>query len=69
MENFRSLKNIKIEFEKDLTVLVGENDSGKTSVIDTLKIMFENKLPETDDFYWDSREIKIEIETDNMSFS
>jgi len=61
--NFRSLKDIEINIEEDLTVLVGENDSGKTSIIDSLKIIFENKEPESDDFYWGTDEINIEIET------
>ncbi len=34
IENFRSLKNVEIPLEKDITVLIGENDSEKTSVID-----------------------------------
>jgi len=69
IKNFRSLKDITIYFEDDITVLVGENDSGKTSVIDALKIMFEGKKPEIDDFYWNTNEeISIEIETEDTIF-
>ncbi len=66
--NFRSLKNVEIGLENDLTALVGENDSGKTSIIDALKIIFENKDPEIDDFYWGTDEIHIEVEVNDMSF-
>ncbi len=37
IQNFRSLRDVTIPFQPDLTVLVGENDSGKSSVLDLLE--------------------------------
>lgn len=69
IRNFRSLKDVEISLEEDITVLIGENDSGKTSIVDALKIMFENEKPEIDDFYWGTDEIYIEVElNDDRSF-
>lgn len=67
VQNFRSLKNVVIPFEKDLTVIVGENDCGKTSIIDAIKIVFNNENVELDDFYHDANQISIEIEMDDKS--
>jgi len=36
MENFRGFENIELEFQSDLTVLIGENGAGKTAVLDCL---------------------------------
>lgn len=59
---------MEIPFEKDITILVGENDSGKTSIIDVLKVIFENKSVEPDDFYYGTEKILIEIEIDELAF-
>jgi len=37
VKNFRSLKEIELNLEKDTTLIIGENDAGKTSLIDVLK--------------------------------
>jgi len=68
VENFRSLRNIEITFEDDITVLIGENDGGKTSIVDALKIMFDNKTVEEDDFYYGTNKICITVETDDKTF-
>ncbi|HNG34813.1 MAG TPA: DUF2813 domain-containing protein, partial [Blastocatellia bacterium] len=36
IENFRGLKNLELEFN-DTTVLIGENNTGKTAVLDAIK--------------------------------
>ena len=68
MKNFRSLKEVSIPFEQDITVLIGENDSGKTSIIDILKILFDEKVVEEDDFYYGSNEIIIKIEFEDLKY-
>lgn len=40
IKNFRSIKDLCIEFKKGLNVIIGENNSGKTSIIDALRISF-----------------------------
>ena len=41
IRGFRSLENVRIPFQPDLTVLIGENDSGKSSVLDLLEWILE----------------------------
>ncbi|WP_206542244.1 AAA family ATPase [Lacinutrix himadriensis] len=36
--NFRSIKAIELDFNKGVNILIGENNSGKTAVIDALRI-------------------------------
>lgn len=50
VEGFRSLRCIKIDFDP-LTVLIGENDAGKSSVLDIIDILLNGKPPDQDDFY------------------
>ncbi len=38
LTNFRNLKNFKIEFDENLTVLVANNSAGKTSILDAITI-------------------------------
>jgi putative ATP-dependent endonuclease of OLD family len=38
LKNFRSCSSTEVEFAQDLTVLVGENASGKTAIIDALRL-------------------------------
>lgn len=70
VDNFRCLNDFSISFEEGLNVIVGENDAGKTSLIDVLKILFDEKnvKVEIEDFYNDSEEMLIEVEVDNKTF-
>jgi len=60
--NFRCFKEeIAVDFEP-ITVLVGKNDSGKSSLFDALRIFFEEKgCPETDDSTVHTEDCKIRI--------
>ena len=49
-QGFRSLKQVKINFDQ-LTLLIGGNDAGKSSVLDLLDIVLTSKTPDSDDFY------------------
>ncbi len=68
INGFRSLKSLIISFEEDITVLVGENDSGKSSLIDCLKVITQNKPIEFDDFNYDSNKIDLQIEIEDLVF-
>lgn len=68
VQNFRSLKDVSVEFEDGLNVVIGENDAGKTSLIDVLKIVFDNGSVDLDDFYNGADEISIEVEFDDQIF-
>lgn len=40
VKNFRCLKNLTLDFHKGVNILIGENNSGKTAIIDALRICF-----------------------------
>lgn len=44
LKNFRCYENLDIDFEKDLTVIVGENGRGKTAIFDGIAICLEPYL-------------------------
>ena len=65
-ENF-DLNNphLEVPFKKGMNVLIGENDSGKTAVIDAIKYVlktyaFESIRIQHDDFYNDKERLRIE---------
>ncbi|WP_062903957.1 AAA family ATPase [Pediococcus damnosus] len=43
VNNFRQLKNITINFEKNTSILAGPNNSGKTSLIQLMKRTLSDK--------------------------
>nr|WP_314785612.1 AAA family ATPase [uncultured Capnocytophaga sp.] len=58
--------NLDLNFTKGLNVLIGENDSGKTAIIDAIKIVlkthsYEYIKIEVDDFYNNSDRLRIEL--------
>ena len=63
---------IEIEFKEGLNILVGENDSGKTAIIDSIKMILGTNSNDMNwiteqDFYKDSKSLKIECIFRNMS--
>jgi putative ATP-dependent endonuclease of the OLD family len=63
IQNFKCHKNIKDLPFHDLTTLIGENDSGKTTIIDFLEIMLTNATPSPLDYYR-SMEFNVEKNSD-----
>jgi len=43
IRNFRSIENTKINFNKNLNIIIGSNNSGKTTIIDALRICLTYK--------------------------
>jgi len=41
IENFRGIKNIVVKLDRDITVLVGENNTGKTSILEALRLCLD----------------------------
>lgn len=41
IDNFRGIKHVEIELDRDVTVLVGENNTGKTSVLEALRLCLD----------------------------
>ena len=50
VRGFRSLGQVKVNFDQ-LTMLIGGNDAGKSSILDSLDIVLNNKRPDNDDFH------------------
>lgn len=64
--------HLTVPFKKGMNVLIGENDSGKTAIIDALKYVLKTNAYEAvriqhDDFYNDKEHLRIEIFIDGMS--
>ena len=51
VKNFRCLKEVSIPFH-ELTVLIGENDAGKSTVLDLLDLILNEHQPDDNDFYY-----------------
>lgn len=43
VKNFRLLDGIEINIEDDITLIVGKNNSGKTSLFEVINLFFDNK--------------------------
>lgn len=48
LKNFRAFEHMEIDFEDDITLLIGLNDSGKSSILDALNIFFGGKIDKSD---------------------
>jgi len=51
IKNFRCLQDVKIPFH-ELSVLIGENDAGKSTVLDLIDIIMNEGQPEESDYYY-----------------
>ncbi len=63
--------NLNLNFIKGLNVIIGENDSGKTAIIDAVKIVLKTHSydyirVEDRDFYNDSNRFRIELTFDGL---
>ncbi len=67
IQNFRKIKSLTVSFPRGLTVLVGENNSCKTTIIDALRLMlfssrdFDSIRLREDDFRAGTKHAPIEI--------
>ena len=76
VQNFRLLKDISVDLEDDLSIILGKNNCGKTSLLLILDRFLGNNVGKTpftfDDFNTDFKEnLKLRIETpqrDNEEF-
>lgn len=51
VQDFRSLHDVSVTFTKATTVLVGENNSGKTSLLEALAVALGRRKARAEDFY------------------
>jgi len=69
IRNFRSLKdNFVLNFEENMTLIVGENDAGKTTLVDAIKVILQGKKVELDDFSYGTNELEIELELGERTY-
>lgn len=47
LTNFRKFESLKVNFQQGLNVLIGENDSGKTAIVDAIRYILNTKSFET----------------------
>lgn len=69
VDGYRCLLNVEIIFEDDLTVIVGENDCGKSSITKCINLISSNDFVEIGDFNYRKDEIKIEAESKKIRFN
>jgi len=68
VNGFRSLAAFDISFDESLTVVVGENDAGKTSLIECLKVVTQGRPVGPDDFTYGVNQLVISVEIDDFVF-
>lgn len=61
-----TIPHLEIPFNKGLNVLIGENDSGKSAILDAIKLVLKTHAYEwikvgNDDFHKDTNKLRIEI--------
>ncbi|WKA60574.1 ATP-dependent nuclease [Pectobacterium aroidearum] len=66
ISNFRLFKNLSLKLNRGLNVLVGENDSGKTALIDAIRYTLGTKSNDRaylteQDFHNDANDLKIRL--------
>lgn len=66
--------NLCLDFTPGLNVLIGENDSGKTAILEAIKMVlkthaYERIVWEDDDFYEGTNDIRIELLIDGLTNS
>ena len=66
LKNFRAYKDVKIEFDENLNVIIGQNDIGKSTILEALDIFFGQEVVKLDitDYHINAGEnfIKIGVE-------
>lgn len=73
IENYKGLKNLTVNFHKDINVIIGENGGGKTALIDAIRLLYnlghqQKDLHVTaDDFYLEETVIKISYEFKDLT--
>lgn len=66
LQNFRNLKNTQIIFNKDTTVLIGDNAQGKTNFLESIYFLATGKpiKTETDEEVIKFKELSVNVEGD-----
>lgn len=62
LSNFRKHRSSIINLESDLTVLIGENDTGKSSFIHAIQTVLNGSVVKLTDFYDRNKDLVIDLE-------
>ncbi|MCJ7772549.1 MAG: AAA family ATPase, partial [Desulfobacterales bacterium] len=67
-----SLPDLDLDFQKSLNVLIGENDSGKSAIIDAIKLVLNTHSYEwlritEEDFFQEAERFRIEIQFNDLA--
>lgn len=66
IKNFRAIEDLELNLNKGLNVLIGENNSGKTSIIDLLRLVFD-KGNYPNEIYWKETDFRVTDSTDEFN--
>jgi CRISPR-associated exonuclease Cas4 len=58
--NFRSIKSLEFDFQ-DLTILIGENNTGKTNILKALDLFFSSTVRGIDEEYFRGKDVQCNI--------
>ncbi len=72
IQNFRKLKELDLTFNRGLNLIVGENNSGKTALIDAVRYTLDTNSAEwiritENDFYKDATHFSIQLKFDDIA--
>ena len=72
INNFRLLQNFELKLNKGLNLLIGENNSGKTALVDAIRYTLDTNSSEwnsisENDFHLNSRELKVQLKFEGLS--
>ena len=68
IRNYRSIQSIDIAFDDQLTVVVGENDAGKSSLVDCIRVVTQGRGVDAADFTYGKTEMSLVMAVDDMEF-
>lgn len=51
IRNYRNFKNVSLCFNKEVNTIIGENGSGKTNLLQAIRVLLDESLPRTYRFY------------------
>jgi putative ATP-dependent endonuclease of OLD family len=61
IDNYRNLDKVEMYFNPDMNFLIGENDLGKSNLLDMFDVVFNRRRFSEEDFFNNSNLIKIEF--------
>ena len=51
IENFKGIKSASIEFSKNINIIIGKNNTGKTSILEALSLLFSSRYNQYVSYY------------------